>query len=581
MIHITEQDFDHLALEGCELVGFQFGLAVPYDVAGYDRVMRMNKTPDQLNIRSAARAEIETLPVGVAFEDYSYSVYLAGFRCGEIFQPDEIGALLREKNIYLNDGLADNLGESLMIDRKYGLSLVLQAPAHNLQAPFLLSELSEYEKAYRKVVVKHKIEIEKLELENGCSLRDRQGKRLMVLMLPEYPLAIFARGWNNNPVEVSEELYKEIGLLAPIIRPKTSQERSSMVRFWNLLRRRWVEALEIHAKILREEFGRDLRLLANYHELPPLDMQEMSRVYDIPAIALRPLLVDDEMMQRHYVAYFIQLAHDLMGKSPYVSLRTNLSAASPRYVPASSEIRRWYDQAVRHGAGGFHFWTVDYPTTDLPGEYMGVMLCNPEKNTLPTERWETNLDILSLLATHKRFLPPQGEVAILVPTESALLDRKGWRKIFSAFSACAEARIHIRFVSDRSFEKRLPENLRLLIMPLLEFISPELRCKLSEFTQSGGVLLGAYDQLFDHAGNPNAELEAVIKIDHQSFDIFPLTDIPNPLYSLQRSAAFLRREIESRMIDDQSWVFDFCCENLLPTDMVSLRDSEPSIILKC
>ena len=378
-------------------------------------------------------------------------------------------------------------------------------------------------------------------------------------------------------MKVEADLEKETGRPDLPVHPQNRVERAILAKFLALTRSRQAKVVAYQAGVLRQAMGEGLRIAANPHELPPLDMEMQGKIYDYPAVAIRPLLIDDDVMLRHYIAYFARFFHDLTGKPPMVSIRMNLSAASPRFVPASALIRSWYDQAVRAGAGAFYFWTRDYPYADNPSIYDGPMPGNPDASVYGMQRWQAVIDQLGLLARRQRFEPPKPEVAILVPSESALLFRQDWRRIFAVFSALSEARIHAGFISDRKIAAQgVPDGVRLLLAPALEFVSPSLRAALQSFTAGGSVLLAADPAIADEAGMPSSPLAGACLLAPGELDVFPLA-CPASISDLQRLSASLAAEVHRAGADPQAWVFDVGCENLPPSEIGLLRPAEPGL----
>ena len=581
MTQLTEQDIDRLALEGCEMIGFKSGSVVAYDVAGYTRCSREPVVPASLPSWNRAVLGISTgrgkaLPEQARFAGEPYPVRVAGFRRRDLYGPDEIGSRFRSLGIAFNDGLGNGLYESLLINRKYGLHHVLEAPILGFDLPFLEDDWPAFREHYPQIVQRWIADLQEMEAVYQSPLAG-PGEKLVVLWGRHYPLDLFTRAYFTNPQAVSREMQAEFGCATPPLAPQGPQERASLVKFWNYVRDRQSRILVYQAGIIRQALGPGTQVVANPHELPVLDMEDQARAYEYPAVAIRPLLLDDPVFLRHYIAYFTQLYHDLTGKPPMVSVRMNLSAATPRFVPTGDLIRAWYDQAIRHGAGGFYFWTRDYPTSDAPGAYDGPIPGNPIPATLPGERWEASLETLGLLSTHRRFQKPAAEVAILVPYESALLHCQEWRWIYAAFSGCAEASLHTRFLSDRQIERSgIPAEVRLVLAPVLEFVSPGLREKLEAFTARRGALLVTQDQVFNREGRPAGPLSGAQLIDKSYFNIFSSKRLASQ-HELERAAQALTAEAERLGLDGQSWLFDVTCDHLPPSSTNYLRDPDPVV----
>ena len=576
MPHLSEKDLDQLCRDACEFIGFKSGSTVAYDTAGYDRVERIQVTPGSLKVKDITPEVLKPLPDEARFNAEPYPARIAGFQRRNLFGPDEIGEQISKRSIVWNDGLGNGLYESLRIDRKYGLKHVLEAPVLGFKLPYLSQDWPEFKTLYPREVGRFLADLTELEPVYGGPLA-RSGDRLMVLWCQHYPLSLFAEAYLRDPSATEGDLEKEIGCPDLPIRPRTRIERAILAKFMTIARRRQAALTDYQAGVLRSAMGEGLKIAANPHELPPLDMALQGQIYDYPAVAIRPLLLDDDLFLRHYIAYFTQFFRDLTARPPMVSVRMNLSAASPRFVPSANLIRHWYDQAVRHGAGGFYFWTRDYPYADTPGIYDGPMPGNPDPSVEGRERWQVVIDQLGLLAARQRFEPPAAQVAILVPDESALLLREDWRRIYAAFSALAEARVHAGFLSDRKIcATGVPAGVRLLLAPALEFVSPALRARLEEFTARGGSLLLADINVSDQDGHPVPELRGARPLPAGQLEVFPLGRMAQAA-DLQNLAQILGRAVLDSGADSQSWLFDVCCGNLPISQVSLLRPPQPGL----
>ncbi len=577
MPKLTAQDIDRLALDACEFIGWKSGATVAYDPAGFDRAERIQVAPGSLQPKDAPDGKMQpALPAQACFDPQPYPARVAGFQRRNIFSPDEIGALISRFGIPWNDGLGNGFYESLRIDRKYGLRHVLEAPIYGIKLPFLEEDWPAFKATYQMEIERLVRDLREVEAVYGASLAE-SGERLMVLWCQHYPLGLFAEAYLRQPEAVERDLEKEIGVPVPPIRPQTQPERAAQARFWSLIRRRQSAVVEAQAAMLRQRMGAGLQIAANPHELPPLDMAGQGRAFDYPAVAIRPLLVGDDLMLRHYIAFYTQLYHDLTGKAPMVSVRMNTSAASPRFIPRGNLIRKWYDQAVRHGAGAFYFWTRDYPYSDAPGVYDGPIPGNEEPFAFAQERWQVVLETLGRLCRSQRFLPPAAEVGILVPEDSALLHRKEWRRLYSAFSACCEAAVHTCFVSDRTVARQgVPKQVKLLIAPALEFLSPALRSNLERFTTDGGRLILASSEVWDEHGHAVGPLTGAELLETGTFEVFPLGQAGD-IAALNRLTQSLVEKVRQSKADSQSWVFDVGVNNLPGSGIGLLRQPDAEL----
>jgi hypothetical protein len=158
-----------------------------------------------------------------------------------------------------------------------------------------------------------------------------------------------------------------------------------------------------------------------------------------------------------------------------------------------------------------------------------------------------------------------------------LLHRSEWRRIYAAFSACAEARIHTRCLSDRGIiHNGVPNDVRLILAPVLEFVSPELRAALERFIGIGGALLVTDQECWDSHGNPSPSIDGAQKLKGELYDVFPL-DGSASLDVLAQSADITRAEVERREIDRLSWVFDLSYSHLPPARETELRTGDQGV----
>ncbi len=577
MTILSEHEIDWLALEGCEIIGFKSGAVVPYDLAGYDRSTRIQVKPGTLPTKDSQEPHHKALPTQAEFLDTPYVVRLSGFRRERMFGPDEIGSDFKSRGIALTDGLGNGLYESLLIDRKYGLLHCLEAPTLGYRLPFLEEEWEPFKKIFQERVAFVKADLEDMEVVYRGGLAD-EGERFIILWCRQYPLALFVDACQRNPEGVKKALKSAIGREKPPIKPQTSVERLALVKFWNFLRKKQADVVAYQAKILREELGDGLNIIANPHELPRLDMPAQGKIYDYPAVAIRPLLLDDDLFLKHYIAHFSRLFYDLTEKAPMVSVRMNLSAATPRFVPTGRLIKAWYDQAVQFGASGFYFWTRDYPTADTPDCYDGPIPGNTDPVALAKDRWESSLDVLGTLATHQRFIPPDPEVAIFVPETSALMYRPEWRQIYAAFSACCEAGLYVRFISDEQIEENgIPENIKLIFAPVIEFVSAKLRDGFDTYINQGGFLYASDSQLFNSEGHPDDPISGKRLVDPGLFSFFPVGE-PTKIEEMNKAAKTVQGIVDQIGIKPFSWVFDITCQNLPSSTKNMLRNDDPSVV---
>lgn len=578
MESLSFEELDQIALDSCGTIGYKGGKVAQYDVAGYDRVPRKEVPPKSVRQLTAEPPVEGSAPPQAIFEDRPYLARIGGFRRNDMYGPNEIGSKFRDLRFAWNDGLGLGCYESLLINRKFGLNQVFEAPAFGFDLPFLEEEFPKFQQDYFVVVQRMKARVQEMSAVYGEDLLARK-KALSVIINRHTPLQLFSDALVRDLEGVKSELKKAIGQELPPVDPKTPQERLVQSKFWSLIREKHGCILEIKMDVLRKVLGSQIEefvILGNYHELPYFDMDYFGKVYDYPAVAVRPLLLEDDLMLKHYNAYFTQLFANLTGKPPIVSIRVNLSAAGCRFVPDENLIREWYNQAVRHGAGGFYKWPRDYPM-DMSNPYDGPMSGNPEPNTWPKKRWEGSLKAISMAVSHQRFVPPKAEVAILVPQSSALLHRQEWRRIFAVFSACAEERIFTRFLADKKVETDgIPKNVKALIVPVLEFASDALQEAFTIFTAHGGKIYISDGDVYDAGAKEKVILVGVKPLEPGLLDVFPLGGKGLP-GKLEKVAKAMRQVVVESCADDLGWVFGIGLSSLPETIVTDLRPEDESI----
>jgi hypothetical protein len=575
---LSYEELDQLALDGCGTLGYKGGKIAQYDVAGYDRVPRREVPPASVRQLTGTPLVEKPAPAEAQFVNQPYLARIGGFRRVHLFGPNEIGRKFRAMKFVWNDGLGMGHYESLLIDRKFGLNHVFESPTFGYEMPFLDEEYGKFRQDYTVAVERMKARVQEMSAVYGEDLLKRP-KGVAVIISRHTPLTLFSHALERDPEGIKNELASAIGQEMPPVSPKTPKERLVQNKFWGYIRAKHGRILKVMAEVLRSVLGSEIEeflILGNYHELPYFDMEYFGSVYDYPAVATRPLLLEDDLMLKHYNAYWVQFFHDLTGKAPIVSLRVNLSAAGCRFVPDEHLIREWYNQAIRHGAGGFYKWPRDYPM-DMSAPYDGPMTANPEPNTWPEKRWEASMASISMAATHKRFVPPAAEVGIFVPKSGALLHRQEWRRVFSAFTACAEEKIFTRFIFEPTILREgIPISVKVLLVPVLEFASEELQGVLAEFAARGGKIYLASEDILDGDAEQQVSLQGAEVFEDGLLEVFPLggKGLPD---RLAKAAEAMRKIVTEVGASDLGWVFDIGLSSLPKTDVTDLRPMDESI----
>lgn len=197
------------------------------------------------------------------------------------------------------------LYESLLINRKYGMSHTFKAPCKDLPKPYQDAELNAHLQDYAKEAEQMMRGYAKLDAVYGCSPL-RQDPALMVFILGNTPLGLFSLAYQHDPQAVQAELLAMISRPIPPIQPASPTERLTLARFWNYTWSKHACLLGERISVMRELVGPNLLAVGNYHELPHLDQEALGRSLDYPAVAVCPLLLEDNVLLRHYTAYWVQ-----------------------------------------------------------------------------------------------------------------------------------------------------------------------------------------------------------------------------------------------------------------------------------
>lgn len=570
---------DKLAYAQCETVAAVPGTIVSYDVEFYERVKRESLAtceppyfnPSSRNGRLGSRAKARQSTV---LEPYL--MRLGGFRRDVSFSPDGAAAALKHAGIQYADSIGNGLFEHLMLCRKYGIVPAFEAPAMEMPLPFLERQMPIFKKIYRKHLVEMRNWLRLVEKIYGHSIINRAAQP-WTLWIPVSPLALFLISMRRDPEETMAELQAAAGTSRLAVDAATPKEQARQFKAWAFIRRQHMKVLKIMAELLRDAVADQGLIVGNMHTLPPVDYEMMGEAFDMPGVAVRPGYVKEPHLREGYVGYAISLFKDLCKRPPLVSVRTNITAAGTYCVAGPRAIKRWFDEAVRHGSGGFYLWPVDYPMGG--STYRGVMRGNPEPTNYGRERWESMLENCRTIASRQRFVPPPAEVGILVPYD--VLDRQGWQRVMRTFLELRGARIWSQMFSARLIErdpKSLARN-KLLVVPILPFASTRLTKQLENYVYNGGTLvvpdaqIGIHD-LDGHRRPVVFGLEEESRPDgERPIGAGRVIILPNPalgrwerennsLDLLARASALWKKVAGRLPLKDFSWVMDVSAEDL-------------------
>jgi hypothetical protein len=491
-VALTPEIKDFLAREGVEVIDNWLGELYRYDLEAHKRVPRKD-TPFGAYRRWDWSEPDDQRQPGSRPDctlDKPYINRLGGFVRETLFGPDEIGQLLRDHNIRYTDAPGNGLLESMMICRKYGLQLHFECPVYSLPDPYTQAELDAYRETYRRECRYMAGWLRRLETLYGQRFL-RQDGQLWVVREKYAPLELFVRSYERNAEAVNAEFRAEHGADLPLhAPPQTPKEKALRVRFWRWIRRKHAELLRIQADVFREEVaGEGGVFVSNIHLCPHPDWRRWGEIFDMPGVAARPALLDDERAWKYYAGYVTRLVADLTQKTPLISLRYNLFAAGARVIAGPSAIRYWFSECIRNGVTGFYHWIKDYSSSSDRTGYTGACLGNPDESTLPRERWRTFLDVCKQVGETKVFVPPRADVGVLVSLDSLALG--GWQRVLDAHIALRQAAVWHNFVSDDLVEQgrvRL-DDFKVLIVPVAPFERISVVNAVATFVKAGGTLV--------------------------------------------------------------------------------------------
>jgi hypothetical protein len=508
---LTDEIIDQLAVEGLNVVGAARGIhSYTYDITGYRRVQRLD-TPFGKFQTWDTGPELTKNP-GVHPEcalDQPYAIRLGGFERGAIYAPDRIGSMLREHEVIYSDGPGNGKYESALLARKYGLRVVFEASAYDVQMPFTKRQIAAFEPVWEEQVVYMCDCCKRLGDAVGIDLvYDPDNIWVSLIGVDVQPLDLLIDQVRRNYVEVDEDFRQEYGFDLPLA--EASHEPRSVsrrIRFWEYVRRRYSELALLQNTVLRRHVRG--RIVGNLEFDTEPDYSLWGEAYDVPGFNLRTALFDDEIGYRYWVGYGTKLSADLTHRAPMISVRTNQVAAGPRIIPTPATTKYWYSQAIQSGAGGFYLWIKDFYGDQLdPNGYAGPCMANPDPSTRPKERWQSHLDAAKRLGRSRIFRPPASETGILVSIPSCAAG--AWPDVFSAYVETLRAGIFPRFVS--SVELRVSDaalsGLRLLLVPRALYEHRAVIRRLHDAVEAGlTMVIGDAESFsFDENGLANDEV---------------------------------------------------------------------------
>lgn len=507
-----------------------------FDVAGFDRVYRIETPPGTFKawnkeipapLRSFGPKPEYTL-------NDTYKTRIGGFDRRDMFSPDRIGKILSEYGVHYNNGSGNNLLESLMISKKYGLQYFFYAPdlrrddtevpqengsmegvdyvpsnlgISRFELPFVKEDMPLYEKKYTA-----ELEYFKERLEEFSCLFAKEGGLIERNFKddPDYFWALFTQG-DLRPVDfflqnasrdydrVNAEFKSRYGFDLPLYDKITGPvPKARRIKMWRWVFEKFSEVGKLRADIFRRVISGRGILATNVHFAEIVDYERFAETFDYPGVAIRPMLSDKKLAWEYLMGFGTRFAADLTGKVPMVSVRINIPGSGARIIPTPATIEYWHSQAVQNGTVGFYLWVNDYPASE--GAYRGPFMGNPDQSTLPDQRWRTSLKIAQKLSQTRVFVPPPAETAILVPLDSCYVGNYGWKRTFSAYIELVKAKVWCNFVSDQEiFEgTKALSQYKTIYVPFMDFAEAKVAEALLEYVRNGGTIISCDPRIFEY-----------------------------------------------------------------------------------
>jgi len=488
---LDDRSVVRLAAEGGYVCNAAHQEHYSYDISGYQRVRRVETkfgkfkalTIEEQDGKGIRKNELVRRPRS------TYLCWLSGFHRGRAFGPADAGRTLAAAGIGYTDGPGNGLLESAVICSNFGIRMMFQLPNGTSSKCYTRRELSALSKDYGRALDDEVVFLSGLGRITG---RNYISDRDMLWVLVEHgdidPLGLFLANYRRDPRGVVESFEAKTRRRLSFRQPRTNEGRIGRAELWEYVRVQFNRIMAIKAAEVRRRIAG--RIASNIHFDAPLQYGSWGKIFDIPCIGIRPLIVNDPDVWYYWVGYATRLVGDATGKVPAVSIRANLAAVGSRRIPTASTIRFWHSQAIQNGVRGFSFWTLDFPG-DLrdPRAYFGPLHGNPDHTTLPEERWTALLEISRQLKGQRIFLPPRSDVAVFVNLFGSL--QQNWRRIFQTYCALASKKIFCNFVTDENILNKQTKlsAFKLLILPELGVIRARVLDSFYQFLQSGGAIL--------------------------------------------------------------------------------------------
>lgn len=466
-----------------------------------------------------------------------YMTRTGGVQRGNYYLPEDFGRMFLENRVMYNDGLGNDVIESLLLSRKYGLRPYFYASDYypriptgapgaygGTPIPFLKSEMPAYAEQLRRDFQREADFIRKLETFSGMKFLFQPDQFWLVFVgIDLWPVNYMLDAARKDFDAVNREFREEHGFDLPVeANLSHSEERARRLKMWQWALAKYGAMQKLRAELFREVVAGKGIIGSNVHMGATVDYERYGEAFDFPSAAIRPTMASSELEYRYYVGYACRLLNDLCDKLPQVSIRVNVPWAGSRVIPTPGAIRYWHSQAVQNGVRMFYIWLREYPsdTRPVPGfpwlqsSYGGQIFGQPDQSQLPMLRWNTVMEVARKLGRANVFVPPKSQTGILVSLDTNLMGSEGWKSCLSAYIELTQAGVWANFVSDQELwegSERL-DRYKVLYLPRIEFARMKVVRQIEDFLKAGGTLITADPAVFtyDDLGNPTPNLRKEI-----------------------------------------------------------------------
>lgn len=536
-----------------ETASYALNDKVGYDIIGYKDIPRGAYKTWNVN-EDVSGEPLDARPQFTL--DQLYVARTGGVDRGEIYSPDEIGKIYRENGLFYG-GMGNSKVESIMIQKKYGLSPMEGVPGGEGSIDFSGFTQADYEKyrdTFRAVMQRSKERLEKKENVYGRSIISNPNT--IWVMSGSGIVRYFLDNLEDNYENINKIFRKERGFdIAKVVDPSTPEEKAQRSIFLQWVRTKMQGILELQMESFRKHIDPAGTVISNIHGEDVIDFETHGSIVDHPGPSGRAQFSTKELVLKYWDGYIFRMWRDLTDKVLFASARINNGVVRARRIPTRKSVKYWHNQALQNGTVGFYQWMKDYGPRDLQGNKIdkpltfdgGAAFANPDSSARGQERWNAVLDISRKLSHTKAFDPPTSKTGILLSFDTVNIH--GWDKVFSMYVELKKSGVWSSFISDREILNGSEDldDWEVIYIPAMDYTHTEVADELQSFVENGGTLVSVdpkvftYDmsgndisqyrnELFGTTGNPEESPPQSVRLTSQ--------ETPERIYSQNRTYKF-------------------------------------------